>query len=155
MPLEYLQVGGECCCRGPCSPQGLSPLEQGILCALGKPLMGLGRSWRQQTAVRSRRLCCSLGNHTQANGLMNSGSLHKSCWEVQSVPAAPEPLAALFAGEAAVLQRSLSSLRAPRGARCLPPGGQAKRVFTFPTWTLIARWCWFFLARGVGAAGFL
>lgn len=150
------QVGHQCCCRGPCSPQALSPLEQGIL---EKPLVGLGRSWRQQAAVRSRGLCCSLGNHTQARDLMNSGSLRKSCWEVQSVPVAPEPLTALFAGEAAVPQRSLSPRRAPRGARYFPPGGETKRVFSFPTWTLIARWCWFFLSQsnagGVGAAGFL
>lgn len=45
MPLE--QVGDKGCCRGPCSPQGLSPPKQGILCALGKPLVGLGRSCRQ------------------------------------------------------------------------------------------------------------
>lgn len=93
VPLE--QVDDECCCKGPCSPQGLSPLKLGTLCALGKPLVGLGWSWRQQAALRSRGLCCSLGNHTQANSLMNSGSSHKSCWEVQGVPAAPEPLAAV------------------------------------------------------------
>lgn len=45
VPLE--QVGDECCCKGLCPPQGLSPLQQGILCALGKPLVGLGRSCRQ------------------------------------------------------------------------------------------------------------
>lgn len=40
MPLEQV---GECCCRGPCSPQGLSPLKQGILSALEKPLQGAGQ----------------------------------------------------------------------------------------------------------------
>lgn len=79
-------------------------------------------------------LCCSLGNNTQASSLMNSGSLHKSCWKVLSVPAGLEPLAAPCAGA----QCSAREVAQPMGdsweARYLPPGGEAEGGFALPTW---------------------
>lgn len=79
--------------------------------------------------MRSRGLCCSLGNHTQANSLMNSGSLHQSCWEVWSVPAAAEPLTALFA---AVPQRSLSHRGLPGGVVSCLLEGRLRGYLLFP-----------------------
>lgn len=111
-------------------PSGLVPTQAEHPLCSGKASGGAGQEL--QAAVRSRGLCCSLGNHTQANSLMNSGSLHKSCWEVQSVPAAPEPLSALFAGEAAVPHRSPSPPRAPRGLITLLLEGRLKGYLLFP-----------------------
>ena len=83
-------------------------------------------------------LCWSLGNNTQASGLMNSGSLHKSCWKVLSIRAGLEPLAAsLLCLLEDTVQRwgGRSAHGWLSGEACyLPPGGEAKAGFAFPAW---------------------
>lgn len=97
-------------------------------------------------------LCYSLGNDTQARSLMNSASLHKSCWKVPNVPAGQEPAAAVCWRT----RCSAGELAQPPGSSqgrliiCLLEGKPRGDLF-FPlslglTWTL-APWCWFFLGH--------